>query len=149
LLCRVEQEFVMPPTEKGVSRREFARKAAMGAASASLLPLAGFQPNAEIPTAKTAVPAMQSPADGPKLSAQSQLEAELRWKSIVEQYSDRFTEAQKADLNRLCIFVQPSLDRIRAYAVGNGGLPGLYPKPLVERDKKPGPTAYATKPGKP
>jgi len=40
-------------------------------------------------------------------------------------------------LKRLCIFIQPSLDRIRSYTLANGDLPALYLKPLVDRDKKP------------
>ena len=128
----------MPPIDRAVTRREFARRAALGAASATLLPFGGLATADGAQPARAAEAlAAQAPADAPKLSAQSQAEAESRWKSIVDQYSDRFTEAQKTDLKRLCIFVQPSLDRIRAYTIGNGALPGLYLKPLVDRDKKP------------
>jgi hypothetical protein len=79
----------------------------------------------------------QNPTDTPKLSSQSQAEAESRYQAIVTQYADRFSDAQKTDLKRLCIFVQPSLDHIRAYTIANGNLPALYLKPLVDRDKKP------------
>ena len=138
--------------EKAVSRRDFARKAALGAASASLLPLKELVPDKDGPGVRAEPP--QMPAGAPKLSAPSQTEAELRWKAILDQYSDRFTEAQKSDLKRLCIFVQPALDKVREYAVSNGNLPGLYLKPLVERDKKPVPAggdkkASAASAGKP
>jgi hypothetical protein len=128
----------MARIDKAVSRREFARSAAFGTA-ATLLPLPGFLPAA---TAGTPAAAAQNTADAPKLSPQSQAEAESRYSAIVAQYPDRFSDAQKTDLKRLCIFGQPSLDHIRAYSIANGDLPGLYLKPLVDRDKKP-PTAPA------
>jgi len=128
----------MPPIDKPVTRREFARRAALGAASATLLPFGGIAASAESQPSRVADSSeIQAPADAPKLSAQSQSEAESRWKSIIDQYSDRFTDAQKTDLKRLCIFIQPSLDRIRSYTLANGDLPALYLKPLVDRDKKP------------
>lgn len=145
----------MPFHDKPVSRRDFARNAAIGAASASLMPLKELVPPApRDATSSSSQEPSQTPAGAPKLSAQSQTEAENRWKAILEQYSDRFTEAQKADLKRLCVFVQPGLDRVRAYAISNGNLPGLYLKPLVERDKKPaaaasGKNAAAPSSGKP
>jgi len=91
---------------------------------------------------------VQAPANAPKLSPQSQAEAEARWKAILEQYTDRFTEAQKEDLKRLSFFVQPGLDRVRSYAIDNGALPGLYLKPLVDRDKNSSSTT-ASKPAAP
>ncbi len=125
----------MPPTDKPVSRREFARRAAFGAASATLLPLRDFVP------AAAATPPPQAPASDGKLSPQSQAEAESRYQTILQQYPDRFSEAQKADLKRLSLALQPSLDHLRAYTISNSDLPALYLKPLVDRDKKP-----ATKP---
>ena len=127
----------MPPIDKPVTRREFARRAALGAASATLLPFGGIAASDPHHSLVADSSEIQAPADAPKLSAQSQSEAESRWKSIIDQYSDRFTDAQKTDLKRLCIFIQPSLDRIRAYTLANGDLPALYLKPLVDRDKKP------------
>jgi hypothetical protein len=78
-----------------------------------------------------------NPIGAPKLSPQSQAEADFRFQAILSQYPDRFSEAQKTDLRRLCVLLQPPLDRIRAYAISNGDLPALYLKPLVDRDKKP------------
>jgi hypothetical protein len=78
----------------------------------------------------------QLPADASKLSPQSQSEAEARYQSILAQYADRFSEAQKADLKRLCFALQPQLDRLRAWPVANSDQPALYLKPLVEREKK-------------
>jgi hypothetical protein len=130
----------MPPTDQPFSRREFARRAALGAATAAVLPLrelvppaaASQPPAAEVP-AQTST---QNPPTAPKLSPQSQAEADFRLQAILNQYPDRFSEAQKTDLRRLSVLLQPPLDRIRAYHISNGDLPALYLKPLVDRDKK-------------
>jgi hypothetical protein len=134
----------MPPTDKPVSRREFARRAALGAASASLLPLHELVPGSAV-----AAPAQppQVPGAEPKLSPQSQAEAESRYQTIVQQYPNRFSEAQKGDLRRLCVSAQPPLDHLRAYVISNGDLPALYLKPLVDRDKKPATKSPASSPG--
>ena len=128
-----------PPDGKPFSRREFARRAVVGAASATLLPLPNLLPDATTPG-----PA-QASANAPKLSPQSQAEADSRFEAILQQYPDRFSETQKGELKRLCVFAQPPLDRIRAYTVGNGDLPALYLKPLVDREKKP-PASSSMKP---
>jgi hypothetical protein len=139
----------MPPTDKPFSRREFARRAALGAATAAVLPLREIVPDAGAsapqPAQAPAQISAQNPAGAPKLSPQSQAEADFRFQAILNQYPDRFSEAQKTDLRRLCVLLQPPLDRIRAYGISNGDLPALYLKPLVERDKKPA-ASSSTKP---
>jgi hypothetical protein len=126
----------MPPTDKPFSRREFARRAALGAATAAVLPLREIVPDAGA-SAPHPAQAAQAPTNAPKLSPQSQAEADFRFQAILSQYPDRFSEAQKTDLRRLCVLLQPPLDRLRAYGISNGDLPALYLKPLVDRDKKP------------
>lgn len=123
-------------TKKGttISRREFARRAALASAAASLAPSA-------LLSASTAGQDAPPAADLPKLSPEGQAEADARYQSILAEYGSRFSEAQKADLRRLCIAAQPPLDRLRAYAIQNGDSPALYLKPLVEREKKPVPAA--------
>lgn len=115
-----------------ISRREFARRAALTSAAATLAPgnLLFLQ------TAKPSPPAQQPPAL-PKLSPEGQAEVEARVQTILGQYGSRFTDAQKTDLRRLCTLAQPPLDRLRAFAIENGDSPALYLKPLVEREKKP------------
>jgi hypothetical protein len=120
----------MPPFEKSVSRREFARRTALGAVGLLVRPEAGSADST------AGAPLQVAPQNAPNLSPQSQAEAEARWQSILAQYGDRFSEAQKSDLHRLSIFVQPSLDRIRAYPISNSSLPAVFLKPLVDRDKK-------------
>src|SRR5258707_2914622 len=131
----------MPPTDKPFSRREFPRRAALGAATAAVLPLREIVPAAtasEPPSAyATAQTSPQNPPTAPKLSPQSQAEADFRFQAILNQYPDRFSEAQKTDLRRLSVLLQPPLDRIRSYPISNGDSPALYLKPLVDRDKKP------------
>jgi hypothetical protein len=122
----------MKRPDNSLSRREFARQATLGtaAASAALLPLPGLPPSGT-----TTLP-VQLPANAPKLSPQSQSEADARYQSILAQYPDRFSDVQKADLKRLCFVLQPQLDRLRAWSVANSDQPALYMKPLVEREKK-------------
>src|SRR5260370_41136205 len=144
----------MPLTAKHFSRREFARRAALGAATAAVLPLRELVPSAapsEPPSAQApAQTSLQNATSAPKLSPPSQAEADFRFQAILNQYPDRFSEAQKTDLRRLCVAAQPPLDRIRAYAISNGGLPALFLKPLVDRDKKPAaPASASAKPSAP
>ena len=135
----------MPPTDKPFSRREFARRAALGAATAAVLPLREIVPATATSAPQPVQAPAQAPANAPKLSPQGQAEADFRFQAILSQYPDRFSEAQKTDLRRLCVLLQPPLDRIRAYGISNGDLPALYLKPLVDRDKKPA-AASSTKP---
>jgi len=117
-----------------LSRREFARRAAMLSATASIVP-AGVM----LETPAQAAVNSQSQETVPKLSAEGQVEAEARYQQIVSLYGDRFTDEQKASLKKMCTELQPALERIRAYPLENGDAPALYLKPLVERDKKPQP----------
>jgi hypothetical protein len=122
----------------GISRREFARRAALASAAGALSPVDTLMPaqsaalSAEAPQQEP-----QQPADAPKLTPEAQTEAEGRYQAILNEYGYRFTADQKKDLHRLCYAAQPPLDRIRAYAVQNSDAPALYLKPLVERDKTP------------
>jgi hypothetical protein len=128
----------------GISRREFARRAAMASAAASLSPV-------EVLATETsaALPEPQQPPDMPKLSPEGQAEVEARSHAILSQYGNRFSKEQKADIRRLCALAQPPLDRLRAFALENGDGPALYLKPLVEREKKPASPHSAAKPAAP
>jgi hypothetical protein len=142
-----------PSAPKGISRREFARRAALASAVAAVAPGAAISTPAAPPNEDTSVAAAApfhgrlsdpssklAPAqtsDLPKLSPESHAEVEARIQTILSQYAGRFNDAQKADLRRLCNLAQPPLDRLRAYALENGDGPALYLKPLVEREKNP------------
>jgi len=138
-----------------ISRREFARRAALasaigsavvsigptGAVGAAIAPTATQPPESgnQAPTPPSAAAQTLLPANMPRLSAESQAEADARFQAILAQYGGRFSEEQKTDLHRLCILAQPPLDRLRAYPVQNGDGTALYLKPLFEREKKPKP----------
>ena len=139
----------------GISRREFARRAAIASAVAAVAPAAALATaearSTEPPNVAAADrrgrlsatssnafnPEAQQPTNLPKLSPESQAEVDARIETIFAQYGKRFSDEQKADLRRLCAVAQLPLDRLRAYALENGDAPALYLKPLVEREKNP------------
>lgn len=121
-------------SDSGISRREFARRAAFVSAAASLAP-ANLLTSDTIAAPLTA----QQPANTPKLSPESQAEVESRIQAIFAQYGKRLSDAQKADIRRLAAEAQPPLERLRTFQTDNGDGPGLYLKPLIEREKKPTP----------
>jgi hypothetical protein len=127
--------------DSAISRREFARRAAFVSAAASLSPADLLK--AEAPAASA--PPLPLP-DDPALSAESKIEADSRMQAILARYGSRLSDAQKADLTRLSNSAQTMLDRLRAYSVDNGDGPGLYLKPLIEREKKPAPLPAVPKP---
>jgi acyl transferase domain-containing protein len=129
-------------SERTLSRREFARRAAMLSATASLIPTKVIRPQAP----PAAAPPQTAPSQ-PKLTDAGQAEAESRYQQILSLYSDHLDEAQKANIKRMCDELQPSLERIRKFPLQNGDAPALYLKPLVERDRKPLPAPATSKPG--
>jgi hypothetical protein len=125
-----------------LSRREFAQRAAMLSATASLIPAEVIRPQAP-PSA----PQQTAPSQ-PKLTNAGQAEAESRYQQILSLYSEHLDDTQKANIKRMCEELQPSLERIRSFRLQNGDVPALYLKPLVERDKKPQPPS-TSQPGAP
>jgi hypothetical protein len=119
------------PRRGGISRRQFARRAAVLSATASIVPAAGVF---AIPS--SANHAQAPPEPQPNLSAESQAEAEARLQLIFAQYAGRFTDEEKKSLQHLNLVTQESIDRVRSYPLENGDSPSLYLKPLVERPKK-------------
>ena len=114
---------------RGFSRRQFARRAALLSATASLGPAAGA----------FAVPESWAPdqsPNAPKLSPESQAEADARYQQILSQYGSRLSADDKAIVKQANATLQESLDHIRAFPLENGDGPALYLKPLVEREKK-------------
>src|SRR5208282_2950086 len=118
-----------------ISRREFARRAAI-ASAVSIVPVGGLT----VPASILDKTPEQTP-DTPSLSPESQAEAEARFQSILAAYGSRFSDTQKSELRRLSFAAQPSLDHLRAYTIENGDGPALYLKPLLEREKKTGTAA--------
>lgn len=119
------------PKRSGISRRQFARRAAWLSATATMVPAAGVFGHA----ARTASP-QAPPAPHPNLSPESQAEADARLQQILAQYSSRFSDEEKKSLQQINLTTQQNLDRVRAFPLDNGDGPALYLKPLVEREKR-------------
>jgi len=129
-------------TRKPISRREFARQAALMAAttaaalgSDSLLPL-------ENASAAQVPPQQTKPS---VLSARSQAEADARFQAIRASCGDRLSEGQLADLRHQNSELQESLEKLRAFSLSNGDSPATVFKPLVEREKAPAAAPLAGK----
>jgi hypothetical protein len=118
-------------SKSGISRREFARRAALASAAVSIAPAEAFTRSAGLPA-----PGPQQPSTSADLPAPSQAEADARLQSILGQFGSRFSDDQKTELKRLCGVTQQQLDRLRAFHLENGDGPALYLKPLLEREKK-------------
>jgi hypothetical protein len=113
-----------------ISRREFARRAAIASA-------ATFVPSRALSAGVVGEgPALQQPAEHPNLSAEGQSEADARYQIIIALYGSRFSDQQKSDLRHLNLEAQTVLGRLRADQLANSDDPALYLKPLVEREKK-------------
>ncbi|MGH9493136.1 MAG: hypothetical protein ACRD2K_06515 [Terriglobales bacterium] len=93
-----------------ITRRAFARSAALAAATVAVLPADAF--------AQQAKPAPSPPAPpeaSPKLSAASQAEVEARVAGVMRQFGDRLSDAQKAEVRRLITLGQKSVEELRAF----------------------------------
>jgi hypothetical protein len=115
-----------------ISRREFARRAAIVSAVSMV-------PESALPAETSSTPPLLTQAPGtPSLSPAGQAESEAHYQAILAVYGSRFSDTQKTDLRKLCFLAQEPLDHLRAYPIENGDAPALYLKPLVEREKQPG-----------
>jgi hypothetical protein len=137
-----------------ISRREFAGRAAVISGTAALAPgaLLPLGASSAVGAAGDVVAPPQAAQSGTALTGASAAEASARLQQIFAMYGDRLSDDDKALVKKMNTDLQPSLDRIRAYALQNGDAPALYLKPLVEREKKPvnktGNVAGATPAGK-
>ncbi|MGA2718629.1 MAG: hypothetical protein ABSF78_06645 [Candidatus Acidiferrales bacterium] len=121
-----------------ISRRDFARSAALVAASAACLPSEVLaRPLTATPAATettSGAPAAQQQA---KLSPESQAEAEEKIQAILRTRGERLSEAQKAEIRRLVTEGQAPLEKMREFPLDNGDQPGnvlrLYPDPPETR----------------
>jgi hypothetical protein len=120
------------PKKDGISRRQFAQRAALLSASVSIVPAASVFADSSI-----AMPTQQPADSHPNLPPESQAEAEARYQQILSQYGSRLTSEEKVPLREMNLVTQASLDKVRAFSLENGDAPALYLKPLVEREKKP------------
>ncbi|HEY1467614.1 MAG TPA: hypothetical protein VGF61_01120 [Candidatus Acidoferrum sp.] len=123
-----------------LSRREFAHRAALLSATASLVPAGVMLPADAFPNAT----ASAHSADLPKLSVESQAEADARFQMVLGRYGNRLNEEEKQRTKGLCYSLQTTLEQLRSYSIKNGDVPALFLKPLIDRDNKPKPTPATT-----
>jgi hypothetical protein len=122
----------MKNTSTGLSRREFAKAAAVTAAAAMVpAELIGQQ---EKPAPEGAKPETAVPTT--KLSARSQTEADLAYETLMRKYGERFSEEQKRDIRRLVNAQQGALEKLRAFSVTNSDEPATVFKPVVPEVKR-------------
>jgi hypothetical protein len=119
-----------------ISRRQFARRAALLSASVTVVPAEAF-----LPATSSALTQQSST----QLSPESQLEADSRYQQVLSLYGNRLDDTQKANIKKMCTDLQPMLERIRKFDLQNGNSPALYLKPLVEREKKSPPATPTSK----
>jgi hypothetical protein len=122
----------MKIAKQGISRREFAKAAAIGTAVAMVPTELLTQDQKPAPEA-----AKTETAPAPvKLSAESQAEADLAYESVMRKYGNRFSEDQKKEIRRLVNQQQSGLDKLRAFKVTNSDEPATVFEPLVPEERR-------------
>jgi hypothetical protein len=119
-----------------ISRRDFARSAALAAASAACLP--GEMLARPLTAVTAAATSSESPSQQQtKLSPESQAEVEEKIQAILRTRGERLSDAQKAEIRRLVTEGQAPLEKMREFPLDNGDQPGnvlqLYPDPAETR----------------
>lgn len=71
-----------------------------------------------------------------KLSPESQAEIEMKLGAIVRRHGSHLNDEQKADIRRILSEGQEGLEKMRAFALGNGDQPATVFKTLRERKGK-------------
>jgi len=104
---------------KDLSRREFAKAAALTTAAA-LVPV-DLIAQQQKPATEAKPP--EKPPETPKLSAASQAEADLAYETIMRKYGSRLSDEQKKDIKRLIVSQQGVLDKLRTFPVSNSDQP--------------------------
>ncbi len=130
-----------PEAAGRISRREFAGRAAKGAAAALVVPAGLFAPSA---VAGPTSPPAQTAAEAPKLSPEARAEAEEKISAIFRKYGARLSEEQKADIRRIMLENQQSLETLRAYPLENSDEPATVLR-LERRASAPGSPARRPK----
>ena len=97
-----------------ITRRAFARGAALAAATVAVLPADAFAQQAK-PAPPPAAPVPAESSTPPPLSAASQAEVEARVAGVMRQFGDRLSDAQKAEVRRLITLGQKSVEDLRAF----------------------------------
>jgi len=107
-----------------ISRRDFARSAALAAATVATLPGEIFAgPKAAAVGEEMPVGPAQQSSEEAKLSPESRAEIEARIEAIFRKYGQRLNEEQKADVRRLARELQKPLEALRAFPLDNADAP--------------------------
>ena len=119
-----EQSPSIPASGK-LSRRDFARNAALAATTVAVVPsLLAQQASAPKPSVSPDKPKPTPEALSPEL----QQEGELKFQWIMQRYGNRLSAAQKEDIHRLIMEGQKPLAALRSYPIDNGDMPALVLK---------------------
>ena len=108
-----------------MSRREFARRAALAATTAAVAPATLLSQE----TAPKSAPAPSAPPQASQpLSPELQAEGELKYQWIIQNYGNRLSDAEKKDVHRLVMEGQKPLAAFRAFPLDNGDQPATVLK---------------------
>jgi hypothetical protein len=108
-----------------LSRREFARRAALAATTALVVPGTLLSQGA---APKPAAPSNAPPQPATPLSPALQAEGELKYQWIIENYGSRLSDAEKKDVHRLVMEGQKPLAALRAFPLENSDQPATVLK---------------------
>ena len=99
-----------------LTRRAFARSAALAAATVAVLPADALAQQQKPTPPAAPAPAPPAAAEAPpQLSAASQVEVEARVQGVMRQFGGRLSETQKAEVRRLITLGQKSVEDLRAF----------------------------------
>ena len=114
----------MKKQNEGLSRREFAKAAALTTAAVLV-------PSEMLSQEQKTAPEAAKPPETPKLSPESQAEADMAYETLMRKYGRRFTDEQKIEIKRLVSQQQSSLDKLRAALVKNSDEPATVFQVLI------------------
>lgn len=102
-----------------LSRREFARRTALAAATVAVVPATLLSQESAPPAPAPGTP----PQASPPLSSELQAEGELKYQWIIQNYGGRLSDAEKKDVHRLVMEGQKPLATFRAFPLENSDQP--------------------------
>ena len=116
--------------KSSITRRSFAKTAAAAATVAFISPAEAII-HSEQTGADTAV-SHKAQAALAKLSQPSREEVVMKVNAILRKYGNRLNDEQRADILRILAEGQPSLEKMRAFALENGDQPATIFHPVLE-----------------
>jgi hypothetical protein len=110
-----------------LSRREFARKAALAAAAVAVVPASASPAASRFDEHASQI--SQAPSQTP-LSPEDQAEVAARIAAILTKHGDQLSPEQKTDIRRLGTELQKPIVRLRAYPLENSSQPATVLIPV-------------------